>query len=115
MADHYQVSITAPSAAEASRLGTMAVQQRLAACAQVWGPITSTYWWEGKMTTEEEWVCALKTTAGLVGRLVDAVQRDHSYEVPEVIATPIDAGDPSYLRWVDDETADGVAGETSGS
>jgi len=104
MGDHYQVSVTASSADEAERLGRMAVERRLAACAQVSGPITSTYWWEGEVTTSTEWVCTLKTTAHRVESLTEALRTSHSYELPEIIATPIVTGDHAYLAWVETAT-----------
>lgn len=104
MAGHYQISVTAPSAEEADRLGRLAVEGRLAACAQVSGPITSTYWWQGHMTTTPEWLCVLKTTAALVEPLTAALRAAHGYDVPEIVATAIDGGDADYLAWVDGET-----------
>ena len=103
MVGHFQVSVTAPDSGEAIRLGNMAVEARLAACAQVSGPITSTYWWEGSITSATEWVCALKTTAALLSPLMEALRTSHSYDVPEIIATPIVAGDSDYLSWITDE------------
>lgn len=100
---HLQVSVTASSPDEARRLGSMAVERRLAACAQVSGPVTSTYWWEGEVTTAQEWVCVLKTRSSLLVSLTEALREAHSYEVPEIIATPI-GGDAAYLGWIDDET-----------
>lgn len=81
----------------------MAVERRLAACAQVSGPITSTYWWQGEVTTAEEWVCVLKTRATLLAALTDAVSEVHSYEVPEIITWAFD-GNAAYLSWIDEET-----------
>ncbi len=81
----------------------MAVERRLAACAQVSGPITSTYWWQDEVTTSDEWVCVLKTRADLFGALARALREAHSYDVPEIVATPI-TGDTAYLSWIDEET-----------
>lgn len=100
---HFQVSVTASSSQEASRLGSMAVERRIAACAQVSGPIVSTYWWNGTLTTAEEWVCVFKTRAALLESLIQAVREAHSYEVPEIVSTPIE-GDAAYLSWIDAET-----------
>jgi periplasmic divalent cation tolerance protein len=102
--EYYQVSVTAPSEEEAGSLGRMAVERRLAACAQVSGPISSTYWWEGKVTSAPEFVCTLKTSSDRLPALMDAVQQAHSYEVPEIVATAIAAGDPAYLAWIGEET-----------
>lgn len=104
MAGHYQVSVAFPSAEEAGTVARMAVERRLAACAQVCGPVRSTYWWEGSVRTAEEWLCVLKTAAERVAPLTDAVLAAHSYDVPEVIATPIEGGNAAYLAWVLAET-----------
>jgi len=82
----------------------MAVEERLAACAQVSGPITSTYRWHGEVESAQEWLCVLKTTSVLLDPLCGALKLAHSYETPEIIATAIDAGDPDYLAWVAGET-----------
>jgi periplasmic divalent cation tolerance protein len=76
------------------------VEEGLAACAQVAGPITSTYRWEGRVETAEEWYCHLKTSAELLPDAMGRVRALHPYDVPEIIALPILGGDPDYLRWV---------------
>jgi len=100
----FQVTVTAPSEEEAAALGRTAMEGRLAACAQVSGPITSTYWWEGEVTSASEFVCTLKTSADRLPALVDAVKEAHRYELPEIVAVPIAAGDPAYLAWIGEET-----------
>ena len=80
------------------------MENRLAACAQVFGPITSTYWWEDEVTSVEEWSCLLKTTRALVRRLTESLREAHTYAVPEIIAVPIDDGDATYLGWIEGET-----------
>jgi len=105
VARHFLVSVTAPTPEEAERLGHDTVSARLAACAQVDGPITSTYWWDGELTTETEWRCVLKTTERRMPALVEALRAAHSYDVPEVVATPIEGGSTEYLDWLDAETA----------
>ena len=100
----FQVTVTASSEAEASRLGRAAVEGRLAACAQVSGPISSVYWWEGEVTSSQEWMCTMKTTARRLEELTNQLRFLHSYDTPEIVATPIVAGDADYLAWVDTET-----------
>ncbi|HVC68940.1 MAG TPA: divalent-cation tolerance protein CutA [Acidimicrobiales bacterium] len=102
----YQVSVTAPSPEEAGSLGQMVVGRRLAACAQISGPISSTYWWDGEVRSAPEWQCTLKTTSSRLEELMAAVREAHSYEVPEIIATPIVTGEPAYLAWIAGETGD---------
>jgi periplasmic divalent cation tolerance protein len=100
----FQVTVTAPSEEEAAALGRTAMEGRLAACAQVSGPITSTYWWEGEVTTALEYVVTMKTTADRLPSLMATVKDAHTYEVPEIVATPIAAGDADYLAWIEDVT-----------
>jgi periplasmic divalent cation tolerance protein len=103
-----EVTVTAASAEEAERLASMAVERRLAACAQVSGPVTSTYWWEGTLSTATEWVCVYKTVVRRVAALTSAVRSAHSYDVPEVVVSPITGGDEDYLAWLDAETSEDV-------
>ena len=105
-----QVQVTAPTAEEAERLGRLAVEGRLAACAQVSGPISSTYRWQGRVTSSTEWMCTLKTSAPIVTRLTSVLRSAHSYEVPEIVVTALVGGDEDYLGWIGAETATGVGG-----
>ena len=100
----YLVHVSTPDKDEAERLGEMAVQSRLAACAQVSGPVTSRYWWEGEVMSPTEWLCTLITTTGRLESLIDALNAAHSFKVPQIVATPIVAGVPGYLAWIDTET-----------
>ena len=102
-----QVAVTAETREEAERLARSAVERRLAACAQVLGPISSTYWWNGVVETAAEWQCLLKTTAARFEELRAHLEGEHAYQTPEIVATPIVAGSPAYLEWVDRETRAG--------
>jgi periplasmic divalent cation tolerance protein len=103
---YLQVTTTTDSRDEAEKLSRFVVENRLAACAQVVGPITSTYWWQGKVEAAEEWIIFMKTTAGHVDELVARLQAEHSYDTPEIVATPIVAGNPQYLEWIANETGE---------
>jgi len=103
--DCLQVSVAAASPEEAERITGSAVEQRLAACGQVIGPVASTYRWEGKVERAEEWLCLLKTTRARFPELQRHILRTHSYRVPEIIATAITAGAIDYLDWIRAETA----------
>jgi periplasmic divalent cation tolerance protein len=100
-----QVTTTLPSRAAADRLAARVVEDRLAACAQVVGPVSSTYRWEGRVETSQEWVCHLKTTNSRLPALIARVRQLHTYEVPEIVALPIIDGDPAYLRWIEESVA----------
>jgi periplasmic divalent cation tolerance protein len=106
----YQVTTMASSHDEAERLATAMVERRLAACAQVTGPVTSTYWWRGAVERAEEWCCVFKTAPSALDELMAAVRSAHSYEVPEIVATAIDAGDVDYLAWIEEESGTRPAG-----
>ena len=86
------------------RIGKTVVVRRLASCAQISGPIKSTYWWKGKMEEATEWVCTLKTTSGLYTTVEDAIREFHPYELPEIIAIDIEKALPAYADWVRIET-----------
>lgn len=101
---YFQVSTTTDSETAAQQLAKTAVEARVAACAQVVGPIRSTYWWEGKVDQAEEWLILYKTAADQTEALQAHILAEHSYDVPEVIVTPLTGGNPAYLRWIDAET-----------
>jgi periplasmic divalent cation tolerance protein len=102
--EFWQVLTTTDSREEAEQLGRSAVQARLAACAQLVGPITSTYRWQGAVRSAEEWQVLLKTPADRYDALAAHLRERHSYELPEIIATPILAGNREYLDWVREQT-----------
>jgi periplasmic divalent cation tolerance protein len=85
-------------------LGRAAVEARLAACAQVSGPVASTYWWENTIERAEEWVLVLKLPASGYQPLADFISERHSYDEPEIVATAIVSGSETYLSWIDEET-----------
>ena len=99
-----QVQTTTDSRAEAVELARGAVEARLAACAQVSGPVASTFWWEGTLERAEEWLLTLKLPTSGYQALADFIARGHSYDEPEIVATPIVEGSPAYLSWIEEET-----------
>jgi periplasmic divalent cation tolerance protein len=103
--DRLQVVTTTDTREEADRLARSAVEVRLAACAQAVGPVTSTYWWEGSVQSAAEWQVQLKTTAARFDALREHLEREHSYETPEIVATLIVAGSAGYLAWIERETS----------
>jgi periplasmic divalent cation tolerance protein len=100
MADYIQVLTTVGSEQEAERIGTELLEKRLAACVQTLGPITSRYRWQGKLETEREWQCLAKTEERLYEEVEATIRAVHSYEEPEIVATPIVAGSSGYLDWL---------------
>ena len=101
---YLQVQTTTDSRVEAMELSRAAVEARLAACAQVAGPVASMYWWDEGLERAEEWLVLLKLPADRYDELAAFITERHSYDEPEIIATPIVAGSAAYLSWVEDET-----------
>lgn len=102
MSEHLQVVTTVDTEEKAKEITRVLVERRLAACAQVFGPITSTYWWHSQVETAQEWLCILKTRKGLYEELERTLRSIHPYEVPEILAIPVAAGNPAYLAWLDE-------------
>lgn len=102
--DHVIVSSTTDSEGAARTLASGVVDAKLGACAQIVGPITSVYRWENEVQTDQEWRVEIKTAADRVAALVDYIKSHHSYDVPEIVATPIQGGSTEYLQWLTDET-----------
>src|SRR4051812_45232746 len=101
-----QVTTTLPDKAAAERLAAQLVQERLVACAQVLGPVSSTFIWQGKVERSGEWYCHLKTTLTTLPALQARMRELHPYDVPEIIAVPILQGDPDYLKWIQETVRD---------
>ena len=106
MTEGRQVTTTLPDRDAAHRLGRCLVEERLAACAQVVGPVSSVFWWQGEVESAGEWYCHLKTTASRVEDLIARIRELHPYETPEILALPVTEGDEAYLRWLADSVAD---------
>jgi periplasmic divalent cation tolerance protein len=102
MTDCVQVLTTAGSEEESRRIAEVLVERRLAACVQVAGPVVSRYRWQGEIEVGREWQCLVKTTRSAYAAVEAAIHEVHSYDEPEIIATPIVAGSPGYLAWIEE-------------
>jgi periplasmic divalent cation tolerance protein len=105
MTELCQVSIACGSTDEAAAVSAALLDARLAACVQTVGPVESRYWWQGTQETATEWVCVAKSRVAFVDEITAVVRAVHSYDVPEVVATPIVGGSANYLAWVEAETS----------
>jgi periplasmic divalent cation tolerance protein len=103
-AAYLQVQTTTDSRAEAMELSRAAVESRLAACAQVAGPVASMYWWDGALERAEEWLVLFKLPADRYDELAAFLTDRHSYDEPEIVALPIVNGSAAYLSWMREET-----------
>jgi periplasmic divalent cation tolerance protein len=104
--EYIQVSTTVDGKDHAERIAKTLLERRLAACVQIVGPVTSAYWWKGKLEKAEEWICLIKSRMGLYEELETAIREIHTYETPEIVVVPIIAGSSRYLRWLEGELKD---------
>jgi len=104
MTDALLVFTTLPSADKAAELAKALVDERLAACANLLPAVRSIYRWQGKVQDENEVLVLLKTRAEHLERLKLRILELHPYELPEVLAVPVEAGYQPYLDWLAGET-----------
>ena len=100
MTEAIQIVTTVADQQEAERIADFLVSQRLAACVQIGGPVTSLFRWEGKLDMAREWQLTIKTHASRYAEVEAAIRRNHTYDEPEILALPIVAGSEGYLRWL---------------
>ena len=98
------VYVTASGSNEAERIARAVVADRLAACANVLGPMHSIYWWQGALEESSETALILKTTRERLPDLIARVKALHSYECPCIEALEVAEGNPDFLAWIARET-----------
>jgi len=106
MSRYLQVITTTETSEDAEKIARLLVESRLAACTQIVGPIRSIYRWQGQVETSQEWQCWIKTRAERLEDLQEAIRKAHPYQVPEILALPVESGSASYLRWLDEQVQD---------
>lgn len=94
------VMTTVETREQASRLAHQLVEQQLAACVQIEGPLRSVYRWHEKTETAPEWKLSVKTVDRLYPELEQALQEQHPYEVPQILACTVTAVSQSYEKWL---------------
>jgi len=102
MSEHCVIFITAGSKEEADKISRGLVEDKLAFCVSTIPGARSTYYWEDKIHVDEEFLLIVKTRRDRYDVLETWVKINHSYEVPEIVALPIDRGLPAYLSGIDD-------------
>ena len=98
------VYVTCKDRNEALNVGRAVVEARLAACANIIDGMDSIYWWQGELQVEKEAILIMKSRRDLFAELTEKVKSKHSYEVPCVVALPIETGNEDYLNWLMAET-----------
>ena len=93
------VLVTAVSAEEAAKIAQNLIEQKLAACVNMF-PLESWYLWQGEINHDREYQLIIKTDLDKFAELERQIKTLHSYEVPEIIALPIVAGSKPYLKWI---------------
>jgi periplasmic divalent cation tolerance protein len=104
MTDYTVVFVTCASEKEGEKIGQALLQEKLAACVNIVPGLKSVFRWKGKISTEEEVLLLIKTQDTLFEKLKKRIIELHSYEVPEIIALGILAGNEKYLDWIGKET-----------
>lgn len=105
MTDKIVVLSTSASAEEAEKIARSLVENKLAACVNVLAGVRSFYRWRGNIEDATEWLLVIKSSRERFDALRTALEKLHSYEVPEVVAVPIVDGSRSYLQWLEGELA----------
>lgn len=100
MSSYIVVFMTVPDKKEATKIAQSLLKEKLIACANIVGPVSSLFWWKGKIDKASEFLVIMKSKKNLFKKLSERVKELHSYEVPEVIALPVIDGLPSYLNWL---------------
>jgi periplasmic divalent cation tolerance protein len=100
MKDAVVVLVTTPSAEVAAEIARTLVREKLAACGNVVPAIRSIYLWKGELHDEGEALLVLKAPRRRLDELTDRIVALHPYEVPEVIALPIEGGHEPYIDWI---------------
>ena len=103
--DYTLIIVTASSREEAEKIATTLLERKLIACANILGPVSSRFWWQGKIDSAKEYMIFMKTKRELFDQVADNVKQLHSYEVPEIIALPIVEGAKPYLEWINSSLA----------
>ena len=96
--------VTVPDHATATKLANLLLESKSAACVNIIPHVESMYWWDGKVQTDKELLMMIKTRSNLVEAVTKTVKNSHPYDVCEVIAVPITAGNEPYLNWVREST-----------
>ncbi len=101
------VITTVDSRETLERMGRLLLEKRLVACLQIIGPVSSIYWWKGRLEEAEEWIGIMKTRRELYPDVEKEIRAHHPYEVPQIEAIEATSVLPAYERWLVEETSSG--------
>ncbi len=100
----YVIFTTCGNQEDAKRLARVLAEKRIAACAQVSGPITSYYWWEDALQEDSEWQVKFKVLASNYEMAERLIRENHPYDLPQIIALQVEKALPEFINWVAKET-----------
>jgi periplasmic divalent cation tolerance protein len=100
--DTLVVLCTVPDRKQATRIAHLLVDEQLAACVNLVPGLVSVYRWQGAVQQDDEILLLIKTTQGVYTKLEQRLRALHPYELPEIIAVPVQAGQADYLQWISD-------------
>ncbi len=103
MTEYIQVITSVEKREDAEKIAGILLKNRLAACIQILGPVTSKYLWKGKIENSREWLCIIKSKKNLYKKIQKEILDVHSYDIPEILAFPVADGSKSYLEWINKE------------
>lgn len=98
---HIIIFVTAANKKEAKIIAESLIREKLAACVNIVAKVDSLFWWKQSLEKASEILLIIKSRRDKFSRIVKLVKKLHSYQVPEIIALPIIAGEKKYLRWID--------------
>ena len=104
MNKHSVILVTVPDLKTGRSIAQKLLDDRLCACVTISAPSLSLYWWKEKIEEETEHILFIKTKTNIYAALEKKIRELHPYDVPEIIALPLIAGNPDYLKWIDDVT-----------
>ncbi len=99
-ADYVMVYCACPDVQTGTRIARVLIAERLAACVNILPQIHSVYRWRGEINEVAEAIMIIKSRAGLLGAVSQAILAHHPYELPEILEVPVGAGLPEYLQWL---------------
>ncbi len=94
------VFCTCPNRENADKMAHLLVERQLAACVNILPNLTSVYAWQGNIETAQEILLIIKTSAEIYESLEALIRTHHPYELPEIIAIPVEKGLPEYINWI---------------
>jgi periplasmic divalent cation tolerance protein len=105
MESYFVVFVTCPNQQEAEKIVDIGLKARLIACGNIIPGMQSLFHWQGNISSEKEVLIIMKTRQKLLDELIQWIEKEHSYKVPEIIVLPIVGGSGDYLNWIKEETS----------